>query len=231
MFSTFRGFQTCDPPVIRDPNTVSLLHFDGANGATTYTDACGVSWTNNGLSISTAQLKFGSGSLACTGGSNSIYSSGTSTFNIYGKQFTCEFWYRPNSINSGLYNTLVIQRLNLTDFCPIYLYQLDTSMGWLSSDLNNQTWNVNSSASGIFTTASVWYHIALSVTSSTARLFVNGTQVGSYANQSWKSSNYPMAIGGQPSYGASGYIDEFRFLNGTAKYTANFTPPALPFGV
>ena len=46
-----------------DANTKSLLHFDGANNSTTFTDETGKTWTAHGnAKISTAQYKFPTGS-------------------------------------------------------------------------------------------------------------------------------------------------------------------------
>ena len=76
----------------------------------------------------------------------------------------------------------------------------------------------------------VWTHIAWTRSGNTFRLFFNGVQVGTgtYAGSISAQSN-PMLLGqeGAGSY-AGGYYSNFRVNNGTAVYTANFTPPTAP---
>src|SRR5690606_34123168 len=67
----------------------SLLHFNGSNGSTTFTDEKGVGWTASGdAEISTAQSKFGGSSLSLDGtgdwldASNAGFTFGTGDFTI-----------------------------------------------------------------------------------------------------------------------------------------------------
>lgn len=76
-----------------------------------------------------------------------------------------------------------------------------------------------------------WYHLALTRDSSNdVRLFLNGTQEGTYSDStSWDTSD-DLRIGtnrGQNN-DFNGYISNVRVIKGTALYTANFTPPTSP---
>ncbi len=79
-----------------------------------------------------------------------------------------------------------------------------------------------------------WYHIAISRSGTSLRIFVNGTQVGSTLTNSTDFSNSTdvLAIANEStaSTGAAykGYITNFRWVKGTALYTANFTRPTAP---
>jgi len=84
-----------------------------------------------------------------------------------------------------------------------------------------------------------WYHIALSRDSTNLRLFIDGVQLGStydIGTQVIDPSAYPLRIGVVENTGGtltdyfSGYIDEFRFTKGTARYSGSFAPPTQPFG-
>ncbi len=71
-----------------------------------------------------------------------------------------------------------------------------------------------------------WYHLAATRSGSTLRLFVNGTQLTSANVPNNISSNNVIIIGGNndsgtPSSLINGYISNFRFVIGTALYTAN----------
>ncbi len=86
----------------------------------------------------------------------------------------------------------------------------------------------------------VWYHAAVSRSSGTIRLFLNGNLEYSVSNSySLSNSNQPNAakIGatkiGSSGAGAvtsylSGIISNLHIVKGTALYTTNFTPPSAP---
>jgi hypothetical protein len=79
-----------------------------------------------------------------------------------------------------------------------------------------------------------WNHVAITRSSNTVRMFLNGTQVGTYTTSYifWDSTT-ALLLGGfyTGSFGEDidGYVDEFRVTKGVARYTANFTPPSAPF--
>jgi hypothetical protein len=70
-----------------------------------------------------------------------------------------------------------------------------------------------------------WYHIALSRSSGTTSLYVNGIRVGTtYTDSNDYGVAKPLIIGARYDGGnvASAYFDEFRVTKGLARYTANF---------
>ena len=74
-----------------------------------------------------------------------------------------------------------------------------------------------------------WYHVAVVRNSGTTHLYVNGTSEGSFSDTLDYASTPTFRIGARYSstpYNYNGYISNFRLINGTALYTANFTPPA-----
>ena len=105
---------------------------------------------------------------------------------------------------------------------------------FINSDGSLRYWN-NTSAVIISAAAAIsintWYHIALCKRLGNTRLFIDGGQVGlTYAD----SINYGAA--GQIIVGEGGGADDWigwiaaaRFTKGVARYTANFTPPTLPY--
>ena len=79
---------------------------------------------------------------------------------------------------------------------------------------------------------SAWHHIAVSRNENSAKLFVDGLQVGStIVDNNIYSSGANITIMGtsyhNPPLGNNfvGYIDDVRITKGVARYTANFTPP------
>lgn len=79
-------------------------------------------------------------------------------------------------------------------------------------------------------TAGTWYHIALSRSGSTTRLFIDGTSVGTYGTVRPYAASYRLFIGkdsASDSYPFTGYLDDIRITKGVARYTTNFTPPGV----
>jgi hypothetical protein len=78
---------------------------------------------------------------------------------------------------------------------------------------------------------STWYHLAVSVSSNTIRLFVDGvlqtlTGTTTLTNRSGSMGTY--AIGLFDNSGITGFVSNLRVVNGTAVYTSTFTPSTTP---
>ena len=79
-----------------------------------------------------------------------------------------------------------------------------------------------------------WYHMALSREGTSMRWFVDGDLKDT---QTVSTDINPSTDGlriGAPNYTSgeyiNGWIEEFRFSKGVARYTANFTPPTAAYG-
>ena len=209
------------------PKVKLLLPFNGSNGATSTTDN---SNDNNSVTfvgtaqLSTAQSKFGGSSMLFDGNSDylTVTNSSFSTFNASGATLTIEFWVYFNSISGQ------------QDFVMNYA----NSSGGLVIRKNNSgnVLGVNLSGDGADITgttalsAGQWYHIALSGSSGSYKLFLNGTQEGSTYTGALGAGSSTYQIGAfywsGSLYGPlNGYLDDIRFTAGLARYTSNFTPP------
>jgi hypothetical protein len=80
---------------------------------------------------------------------------------------------------------------------------------------------------------SQFHHIAYVRTVNTFLLFVDGVQEASTTTAGTQTnalnSNFSIGRRGDGGNALTGYIDEFRFLQGTAIWTSNFTPPTAPY--
>ena len=140
-------------------------------------------------------------------------------FGVATGNYTIEFWVKPFTTSLSGTKTLVDMRAaGATEVA-----------GRLYLEAGQVRWNSNGSdlvTSGLTTLSNdVWSHIAVSRTGTTAKIFINGAEVGTGTD----SSNYgakPIRIGA--NYAGSevlaGYIDDFRFSN-NARYTATFVAP------
>ena len=79
-------------------------------------------------------------------------------------------------------------------------------------------------------TINTWYHIALSRSGSSTRLFIDGVAGTTYSTIRPYAASYRLFIGkdsASDSYPFTGYLDDIRITKGVARYTTNFTPPGV----
>ncbi len=150
-----------------------------------------------------------------------------SDFNIGSGNITLECWYRPESdATVGDYHQIISMGW------PIQLYWQDNSFKlWASSQGDGYNYNVvNGLSTGTYTAArGAWHHVLVSRDGNNWRIFLNG-----YFMASQSSSVNPAdpqhdtsigRFGPNDNHMADGRVSNLRFINGTALYTANFTPP------
>jgi hypothetical protein len=210
-----------------DPNFANvslLLHFDGANGSTTFTDSSSNGFTptvNGNTQISTAQSKFGSASGLFDGSGDWLYYAPDTAFDFSGN-FTFEFFVRWVTVTNGG----IFQLFPGTP--PGSLGGL--ALGYDGSAFQIYSNNLNSGRT-FSVSSGVWYHLALVRQSSSITLYVDGVAQGASVGDSTNYLNNGLNIGlyFSSSFTFNGYMDEIRVTKGIARYTANFTPPTAPF--
>jgi len=78
-----------------------------------------------------------------------------------------------------------------------------------------------------------WQHWAMSRNNGTVRYFIDGTLVGSRVNStSFTNTNGIISLLGRQigsQHWGGGYMQDFNYTLGLARYTANFTPPTAEF--
>ena len=91
--------------------------------------------------------------------------------------------------------------------------------------------NFQDTVTGTSVALNTWTHLALVKNGSTATIYVNGVSAGTDTVGSLTNSTAPLTLGATSSGGQpfNGYIQDARFTNGLARYTANFTPPTAEF--
>ena len=145
-----------------------------------------------------------------------------------GTVFTVEFWFYADEATPGLTSTKYFIYSNSGFNIGIYN---DRGLAAGTSGFQFQT------ATGAFSPYT-WNHVAVVRTGTGAgefKMYLNGTLI-TLASGAFTSATTPITtaeakIGGQPNGYQNlfrGNIADFRMVNGTAVYTANFTPPAAP---
>jgi hypothetical protein len=151
---------------------------------------------------------------------------GQSEFAFGTGDFTVEFWYYLN--DTGTQQIVYDSRPNGVNGAYLTVYKTSANVFavYVSS--------ANTITGSVIIAANTWYHIAVSRSGTSTKLFVNGTQDGSTYTD---STNYLNGTS-RPTIGADGaaiggsainaYLSNLRVVKGTAVYTANFTPSTTP---
>lgn len=222
------------PPGDTDPyfsNVSLLLHMDGANGSTTFTDSSGTPKTvtaYGNAQISTDQSKYGGASGLFDGAGDYLTIPQNSAFDLGIGDFTIDLWFRPTAVN--VYHALLYTGAYETGQFSLRV----TDTGRLQTFINNGTNGYGLVTGSTQLTAGSWSFISVSCNAGVIRVFLNGNLETSKENTSYIYNSSLLYIGAQvasgtPALSPSGHIEEFRITKGVARYTANFTPPTAPF--
>lgn len=215
-----------------DPNFSSvslLLHMDGSNGSTTFTDASSNNLTvtvNNSTQISTARSKWGGASGLFAGAPDRLEVTIPTALGT--GAWTLESWVY---ITSRPVFTAVagIGDYRFASGAVCYL----TTAGYMA--YYSELGGVNIVGTTV-AALNTWHHVAWVQNGSTLTQYLNGTQDGSATNTN-NLTETVIRIGGDyynGIYGSGGgdirgNLDDFRLTRGVARYTAYFTPPTAPF--
>lgn len=210
-----------------DPNfsTVSiLLHMDGANGSTTFTDsssnALSVTAYGNAV-ISTAQAKFDQA--AYFDGTGDYLSIPRSSLFLFAGDFTVELWYYETSRSD--YSTV----LDIGSFGNVgIMFRTGSANPGLFVNFSR----INPIGTPIGS-VNTWNHVAMVRSGTTITGYVNGTSVGTLTDSSTVGASAGESIHVGNSVDAfgryfTGYVDELR-ISKFARYLSSFTPPTAPF--
>ena len=214
----------------------TLMHFDGANNGTTFTDSAStpLTYTRMGSAVtSTAKYKFGTASLAMNADADYIQTSSNAPAiisNLSSNNFTIECQVYITSNLTGAMVLILGQCWQGSSSNKGWQLELQAGnvieFAWTTNGSTNQSMN---SVTGI--TAGAWHHIAVIRNGSSLTIAVDGVAngTGSISGSIFNSAN-PLQIGGTLNVtGNPCYIDEFRVTNGTARYSTPFTAPTTPF--
>jgi len=204
---------------------VSLLHFNGANGSTTFTDETGKSWSRTGSAvISTAQSVFGGASLSLPATTDYLTAASHADFAYGTADFTVELWIRP-TVLSGVKVFFDHRSSGAPSAARPTLYLGGSALRYYVNGADR--------ISGGTLAINNWYHIALCKKAGETKLFLNGEQVGSTWTDSTSYTQGPLSLGinadnpGVP-LAFQGFMDEVSVMAFAAKYSSGFTPPAIP---
>jgi hypothetical protein len=215
-----------------------LLHFDGANNSTTFTDSSSNNYSvtrGGSATISTAQSKFGGASLALDGDGD--YVSTTAPIELGSGDFTIEAWVFVDSESSGTRPIASAYDLapTPTPFAKWLFYvDGDGTLSFLAENAAQGQWTLQCIGAEVQTDE--WVHVAVTRSNGSLHLFVDGVEdTNSVSNADLNIPSADItAVGKLVENGAgaahfAGYIDEFRIVQGEAIFTGNYTPATAPY--
>lgn len=205
-----------------------LLHCEGANNGTTFTDVKGHTFTSNsGAKTSTTQILCGTSSGFCDGVNDSVSSPNAAGWEFGTGDWTIEGLFYFVSVAVAV---IVDLRPTGTDgFYPTLYFGASGSLRFYTNGGVASPDKITDASTLLVNTL---YHIALSKNSNVTRLFVNGVQGGSnYAdtNNYISGSALRLGIGAFSTGPCNMYFDEFRITKGVGRYPSGFTVPTTPF--
>ena len=225
------------------PQTSVLLPFNGSDAATSTSDLSNrngtVSFAGT-AQLSTGASKFGGSSLLVDGNSDYV-SISDSYWNtcISSGDFTVELWARFDSasLDGSTQTTFASNRGDISG---------SSSNGWVFRKFTDNviSWYMRQGSSWVYinyaqgtrtaVSADTWYHLAVTRSGNTWKLFLNGTAEDTITNSTSIVDGgadglvvgaLAGGIAGGPYHYMDGYIDDVRITVGHARYTSNFTAP------
>lgn len=210
-------------------NVSLLLHFDGVDGSTTFTDNSSYAHTITAIGnaqIDTAQSKFGGASGLFDGTGDAVRAADVSgEFDFGTGDFTVETWVR--------FNATTQQVICASDNNAEFFFQCFLGGTTIGIGRNGSAIDSDATITGLITTG-VWYHVAVTRAAGTVRFFLNGSELvinsGGTNNQNYAvTSNMVIGSDAGGTVDLNGRSDDFRITKGVARYTAPFTPPSSAF--
>lgn len=207
-------------PSLYDEHTLLLLHGDEFKDSSIY----GNTVSNEGVTVSKNQSKFGTGSYYFNGQSR-LYIPGD-FFNPGSEDFTIDFWAYQVSGSGAFF-------ASTSGISGKIMFGYPANENTLGIGREQVAWDIKFAA-GAGTTKNVWQHIAIVRSNGVVTLYVNGSAYGSgNSTQDYNTTGTTFDIGIQSKnlygtqYAYTGYIEEYR-VSDIARWTQNFAPPTEP---
>lgn len=202
-----------------------LLHGDGFDGGTTFTDSSFYGFTPTKFGTVTTSVtapKFGSASILF-GASGSYLKYAHNAAHQFGASDWCiDFWVTLPASPTG-FRILVQKTSGGNNRYAIYVN---------GANLIVEVGGTVTASLGTLTTGTP-VHIEVGITAGRLYAFINGTKVRDSAETANALPTSDLFVGANTSGANTAIntrIDELRIRKGIGPHTANFTPPTVPYG-
>ena len=215
-----------------------LLHCDGTDASTTFTDSSDQAHTVtavNSAQVDTAQKKFGTGSLFVDSGTEDYLSiADSSDWDLWGGDCTIDMWVRISVLPADQdYLDLFVQTDSVT---TTTFFSVFNDSGTYAFNLGNGS-VVDGAVISI--TTNTQYHFAVEFYNGLANFYLDGTKLTNIRDATpWTNPGNldgPLTIGlfpAFPSTVSAAWIDEYRVSKGVARYRGtSFTPSTVAYSL
>ena len=180
--------------------------------------------------VSTAVVKYGSGSMKFDGTGDYIQAINKPFFSLTTANFTIETWVYPTASSATV---MLFDKTANSATYGTYEIRLENSLVRMYLSSTGSSWDIAQAVGTGTAPLNTWTHIALTRNGNTFTVWVNGIASGTTTSTSslyTNTTSFTIGANADGSYPYTGYIDDFRFTYGIARYYQNFTPPqvALP---
>lgn len=244
----YLGLGTPQPP-FPDADVILLLHFDGANHATTFVDSSTYHETNSNMvysaEISTVHPQFGTAafsSVVGTGGARIIYNNAIDPlpsryFIRDGKDFSIQAAVSKAAIDVAESGTIFSLGLAPTEYLVVGV-AINTGHVYAICKTGDGLTQICNLDSGASICDGAYHQVSFERLGTTYYLYVDGVMVDSVTNAGTIGFDYRqvcMGLGliaeGNSNPLAAAYLDEIRFINGYAVHQGadSYTPETEAF--
>lgn len=222
-----------------DTYTKVLLHMDGSDTSTTFTDSnaggSAHTWTAAGnAQLDTAESEFGTASGLFDGTGDWIAASDHADFALGSGDWTVDFWFNCTAASGSVEN--IAGQNDSSETATTKSFHIQRTAGNLirgQAAVGSTVTTVTSTTQFTDAVNTGWHHVALVRSGDVLTLFIDGVEEDSDAitgtvNDS--SNDLRIGAGGEVTTDPwTGWIDEFRLSVGIARWTEDFTPQALAY--
>lgn len=216
-----------------DAYTVLMLHMDGTDEGTTFTDSSTSAHTvtaNGQTNTEIGQSMFGSASGQFDGTDDYLSIPDSADWNFGNGDFTIDFWVY--SINSS--GQIIGQSLDSLTNWYIRINSNTIEFGYILANVSKALYVTTSSIS-----TNTWTHIEVSRSGTDILIFINGfkqilTVTTAISTTSMPDLSDPLVIGCRvfsttKDRDYNGYIDELRVSKGICRHTNSFIPQQVAY--
>ena len=216
---------------VPNPNISLLLHMDGIDSGTTFTDSSDWGHTvtpNGGITTYTSEYKFGTASANYDGVNEYLSIPDHSAFDFSDGYWSVDCWVMAYPHAKGY---LYYQQTDSNNYISIYLLRIGSVYYPVLSIYAGGS-EVVSLTSGILIRSSVWTHIEVNEYLNDYRIYVNGNNAGIL-----KDSSRPVDYTGSVFIGCdgsvanvfNGFLDELKIQKHVSHRDMNFTVPTAAY--
>jgi hypothetical protein len=228
-----------------DTDTKLLLHCNGADEHTTFTDNSvgGNGGSQHTVSVvgnaqgDTAQKRFGTASLLLDGSGDYLTVPDHADWSFGSSAFTIDFVVRYNAIptTSPSADVLMGKYQDASNYWVLRLYYGGGQYKYEFRQISGGSLDINVTLDATDPTLNTWYHIALirgwAGNVNDYAITVDGVALGTETDSTAVADiTGNLEIGGASQYNdVNGWMDEIRIVKGVARWTANFESPSGPY--